>query len=262
MLFQQEDQYANDTGIYRIRNINDGFVYIGQTSACFQKRFWHHKWKLTHHSHDNPHLQRAYDKYGPGAFVFEVIEVVRDKALLDAAEIKHIRQAPKKYNMLDGGGGRRGYPMKDTTKALIGQANRQHMLGSVQSQETRAKRSRSLTDNPKTRRKSNMSAIREQVIMAKQMFMSGACIRDVASQTGLSYHSANAILSNNTWNNHTIEGWDTFIANRNKKKHLTRQDAQVISQLSADGADVSELSIRYGVCRQTIQNILRNRTFK
>ena len=39
-------------GIYKITNILNNKVYIGQTRQPFKKRFWHHSWKLKNNTHD------------------------------------------------------------------------------------------------------------------------------------------------------------------------------------------------------------------
>ena len=61
--------------IYQIRHIESGKVYVG-SSAIPGKRHgehWKHLRLGTHHSR---HLQRAWNKYGEDAFVFEIIEPV------------------------------------------------------------------------------------------------------------------------------------------------------------------------------------------
>jgi group I intron endonuclease len=56
-------------------------VYIG--SAVDIKRRWQdHSSSLQRGVHENPYLQRAWNKYGESAFSFEVVEKVPDYALL------------------------------------------------------------------------------------------------------------------------------------------------------------------------------------
>lgn len=47
------------TGIYRIRNIKNGKIYIGQ-SVDISHRWACHLYDLRNNRHANPHLQRAY----------------------------------------------------------------------------------------------------------------------------------------------------------------------------------------------------------
>lgn len=60
--------------IYKITNIINGKVYIGQTIQSFNRRIKSHRSHLKCHKHHNELLQRAYDKYGWDAFEFEIIE--------------------------------------------------------------------------------------------------------------------------------------------------------------------------------------------
>lgn len=262
MEFIQQDIYANDTGIYQIRNTENGYVYIGQTRERFNRRFWHHRWKLQDGSHDNPQLQNDYNTYGKDAFVFEILETLEDRAALDASEIRYISAADKKYNMLGGGGGRLGYAMKDSTKQLIGEANRQHLLGHKQSEATRKKRSESLKGNPKMRQKKFMTATEDGVILAKRSLMQGNTIEVAAQESGLSYKQVNGILSGNAWNNYYVEGWDEFIRTRPVKRRMTREDAEAIRAAYQEGSTIESLMHEYDVCRDTIKNVLNRKTFK
>ena len=68
MQFVDKDIYKDEVGIYRIKNLINGKLYIGQTLDRFIERYWNHLWKLNNHSHDNRHLQSAWDKYGESGF--------------------------------------------------------------------------------------------------------------------------------------------------------------------------------------------------
>lgn len=70
-------------GIYEIVNWEDGKAssYVG-SSVNIEKRWREHKCLLRHGTHDNSHLQRAWDKYGADAFVFSVLEEVGEDMLL------------------------------------------------------------------------------------------------------------------------------------------------------------------------------------
>lgn len=67
-------EQKNQSGIYQIKNLVNGKVYIGQTK-CFIKRYASHKSSLTNNKHKNHHLQAAVNKYGIEQFVFEVLEI-------------------------------------------------------------------------------------------------------------------------------------------------------------------------------------------
>ncbi len=66
-------KYSNaKSGVYFIRNVINGNFYIGSTT-CDKRRWYTHQSKLKAGIHDNVRLQRAWDKYGSDALVFEVV---------------------------------------------------------------------------------------------------------------------------------------------------------------------------------------------
>jgi len=60
------------SGIYIIRNIESGKVYIG-SAVKLNKRKSDHFSELQSGKHHNQHLQNAYNKYGVDAFEFAVL---------------------------------------------------------------------------------------------------------------------------------------------------------------------------------------------
>lgn len=77
-------------GVYCIRNLLSGKVYVGSATKAFLQRFKGHRTCLRVGRHSNSYLQRAWDKYGSEAFVFETLEacapemcVVREQWWMD-----------------------------------------------------------------------------------------------------------------------------------------------------------------------------------
>lgn len=65
----------NNAGVYLIENLVNGKVYCG-SSKNLSQRFQHHRWRLRKGTHENPHLQAAYSKYGEESFTYRVVEFV------------------------------------------------------------------------------------------------------------------------------------------------------------------------------------------
>jgi group I intron endonuclease len=59
-------------GIYQIRNLVNGKIYIGQSTNLSHRKSSHFS-KLRKDQHDNEHLQNAYNLYGKDNFIFEII---------------------------------------------------------------------------------------------------------------------------------------------------------------------------------------------
>jgi len=79
-------------GIYKIENIINGKVYIGQSINIY-KRWSEHKRNLNNvnNKHPNDYLQKSWDKYGRDNFTFEIIEKC-SVANIDEKEILYIQQ--------------------------------------------------------------------------------------------------------------------------------------------------------------------------
>ena len=92
-------------GIYKIQNLLNGKVYIGQ-SVDIEKRWSVHKTELKNNYHYNTHLQNAWNKYGEENFEFSVVE----QCNIDQLNQKEIYWISKfdsyedGYNLTSGGG--------------------------------------------------------------------------------------------------------------------------------------------------------------
>ena len=58
------------SGVYQIKNVASGKMYIG-SSVSVQQRFRQHKSALRRGKHQNSHLQSAWNLYGEQVFIFE-----------------------------------------------------------------------------------------------------------------------------------------------------------------------------------------------
>jgi len=85
-------------GIYQIRNLVNGKIYIG-SSISLPERWAEHKRTLRRTCHRNIYLQRSWDKYGEDAFIFEVLEIVTDVSNLIKLEQLYLDTHSPDYNM-------------------------------------------------------------------------------------------------------------------------------------------------------------------
>lgn len=143
-------------GVYEIVNIESGRSYVG-SSHDIKHRWWYHVNSLRKGIHCNQHFQRAWDKYGEGAFSFCVLEqvsnrddlVVREQYWLDfkfetddnpyniardadTAMRHYVFTDEVKRKISEAGKGRKH---TEETKRKIGSANK----GRIVSEETRQK---------------------------------------------------------------------------------------------------------------------------
>lgn len=74
-----DEDLKNKSGIYQIRNLLDGKIYIGSATDFYSRKNYEHFYLLRKNKHVNCKLQRAFNKYGEDNFVFEIIEFIKDE---------------------------------------------------------------------------------------------------------------------------------------------------------------------------------------
>ena len=72
----------NKSGIYLIRNVENGKKYVGSTGDTISKRWSCHKTLLRYNKHTNSYLQNAWNKYGEKSFEITVLEECPDDMLI------------------------------------------------------------------------------------------------------------------------------------------------------------------------------------
>jgi group I intron endonuclease len=126
------------SGIYRIRCLANGKVYIG-SAVDFAERWRVHVYELDRGKHHSRYLQRAWNKHGPDGFVFEVIEyadqpvlIEREQWHLDNAQACNPRHG---YNTSPTAGSQLGFKHSEETRAAYSEARK----GRVVTPETKAR---------------------------------------------------------------------------------------------------------------------------
>lgn len=135
-------RFPDESGIYRCLCLENDCSYVGQAQSLLIRQY-HHTSALNCNKHQNQYLQRSWNKYGPDAFVWEVLELcpVED---LDEREIFWIEELDSfkhGFNCTAGGGGLRGYKQSDETKAKHAAVTR-----SIWTPERRARQSERMRD--------------------------------------------------------------------------------------------------------------------
>lgn len=253
MIFINENKYKNNTGIYMIKNLISNKCYIGQTTDRFVERFWNHQWKLINQTHDNIHLQRAWNKYGEANFEFKVLNVCNNDDKINKLEVFYINLfSENSYNISAGGQGKSS-PMSSHAKKIIGEKNRIHMLGRKHTEETKLKMS--LSRKGKCQHKKS-DVINEEIAFNIKTDLINKIPYDIIyKKYNINYRVINNMISNNTWRMVIVEGWDEFRMNRPIK--LTKQVADDIRKKYMEGMFKEELMGEYKRSERTIRDILK-----
>lgn len=241
--FVDIDKYHDSIGIYQIKNLVSGLIYIGQTREGFWKRYNFHRWKLRTNRHDNAWLQAQYNKYGEEAFEFSVIIEVNSVDDLDKFEIEEIAKARLTghcCNIADGGGGAPGVPLSQERRKELGELNRRLNTGKKASDETRQRMSEArkgkkrpegmgakmiATRHEKLLKGEKLETTKlqpDQVVDIKKQLMNNVSWNDLAKQYNVSKSNINAIRSNRSWKFIVVDGWDEY-CEANKTNTRARQ---------------------------------------
>lgn len=125
-------------GVYKITNLVNGKVYIGQ-SVNIKNRWKDHVNSLNRNDSNCTLLQRAWNKYTQESFSFEILELCSED-MLDEIEIKYINiynACKNGYNIESGGNTNKH--LSDETKQKLSKSH----AGIKMSDETRKKMSQS-----------------------------------------------------------------------------------------------------------------------
>ncbi len=163
----------NNSGIYKILNIQTGDYYIG-SAVNLRVRKGLHFHHLRENKHHSTYMQRAYNKYGGNVFEFITILICDPKNLLYFEQLCIDKFKPV-YNICKIAGSSLGvkrsqetkrkisdylknhriyYPMPESEKEKrrVGMLGKKNMLGHAQSEETKKKISNKALGNTRSAR--------------------------------------------------------------------------------------------------------------
>lgn len=127
------------SGIYKIHNILNNKVYVGQ-SLNIERRWESHINKLNKNNHHNAHLQSAWNKYSKNNFVFTIIEIcTNDINNREIFWINYYDSFYNGYNLTRGGEGKPEYKVSEETKRKISHSLRGENAYSVIINDSKAK---------------------------------------------------------------------------------------------------------------------------
>ena len=192
-------------GIYKIENLVNGKVYIGQ-SVDIEKRWGVHLSTIKNNKHKNIYLQNSWNKYGEGSFLFSIIEKCSAE-LLDDKEIHWIKahnssNVNNGYNLTQGGNSLRGelnpfYGKKHTQETI--EILRAHSTGKHQTKESLQKQNESKKGKYHGENSSSNILTEDQVIKIITMLQDCIPMVDVSNSLGISYDIVKSIKQKRNW---------------------------------------------------------------
>lgn len=122
--------------IYKITNIINNKVYIGQTTQRMNERIRNYRSEINYMSEEKARpIIRAMQKYGFDNFIFEIIDETNDKEELDKLEQYYIKKfhslcSENGYNIELGGNGNGKHSPETRRKISVAQiGEKNHMWG-------------------------------------------------------------------------------------------------------------------------------------
>lgn len=242
--------------------IPTGKVYVG-SAVWITKRWRYHREALRAQKHENPYLQRAWNKYGETAFRFTVWKYVPPERLIDeeqrAIDFFQAANRSKGYNICPNAASplgrtygtefrrkisdaRRGKSLSAETKAKISEAMRgnKHLLGHRHSPET--------IEKLKRIREGKKPALGMRHTEATKAVISARFKGKPLSEE----HKQKIAIS--------LKGKPKTIEHR---KRLSESQAMfntdqidAIRKLHAEGISMRRLAEMFGCCTQTICNVV------
>lgn len=238
-IFQQRDgpvftsKWCNmvTVGIYQIRNLKNGKIYIGSTvKNGFKLRWYDHRKTLRKNCHDNDRLQKSWNKHGEQNFIFEILEQIdyprwypeyrKSREILDI-EQWYIDWLKPEHNICQIAGNIMGFKHSDQQKRLWSQQRKGKMRGKNHPMYGKKQKPESINRmrQSKLGLKPSKSTIEKRSKSHKLLYINGA-------------------IGNNT--------------------KLTKEQVKDIRFLILNGFKDIEIAPKYNVDRKTINNIRNN----
>jgi group I intron endonuclease len=275
-------------GIYCIRNVVSGRVYVG-SSVNIRSRWKSHRANLNNGRHPGKVMQASWDRHGPDAFEFSVLEFVENPHDLIAAEqrwidalravdpelgfnvsptagnclgVKHTEETRAKL-----ASSRRGKPKSPEHRKAIGDAHRGRTIPEERRERVAEGVRRYFAENPEARermrdvgRRNGAASAGRRMSEEQKRKLSEARLSDPRF----------AELSRANLAKVTPADRERGIANRQSRKGMANrknrgmsfEQAEEIRRLKAEGWTFRRLSERFGRNVATLHRIVSGATYQ
>lgn len=246
-MFVLKDELPKSSGIYKITNLKNGHVYIGQSINIFNRIMYHHKieYKNINSRCYNTRLYQALRKYGLENFEVSVLELC-DSDELDEKEIQYISSYDSfkhGYNMTPGG---------------------QYWTETIHSSKTEEKRKLTREKNQSLKGENHPRAklSNNEVINIRQRYINGESIKDI-------YIDYKDLYDINTFRRIVLGNTYKEVGNIPLKQDIRYTNSklckeQVIAIRKSyweDCTTVASLSEQYGISKGMINDVVKGRTY-
>lgn len=243
------ENLPHKTGIYKIENLINHRVYIGQSKDIYKRYHSHHKsdcYNIKSPAY-NFQIYQAIRKYGEENFIINVLEICEENQL-DEKEcywIKYYNSYKNGYNATEGG---------------------QYWSNNIHSEETEKKRkkTRELNQSLKGQNHPRAKLTNNEVINIRQRYIDGESVKEIYQDYKLIYKNINTfrrIVLGKTYKE--VGNIPTKENIRYTNAKLTTDQVKEIRFLyETTNTSLTELSKKYNVSAGTISNVVYYKTYK
>lgn len=235
------------SGIYKITNLLNGKIYIGQSKDIYNRYHQHHKYEYKNENRSNFHLYQAIKKYGLNNFSIEVIELCPQDELNEKEIywIKYYNSFEQGYNMTLGGSSLSPKIHSEETE--------------IKRQQTREKTQSLMGENHPRAKLTN-----DEVLAIRNRYISGENIQQIYQDYKEIYNNFETfqrIVLGKTYS--TVGNIPTQIDKKMANSKFTVEDIIDIRRLYyIDCVTQAELAKRYEVSQSTIKDIVNRVSYK
>ena len=228
------------SGIYQIRNLVNGKIYIGSAVLLIRREKDHFR-QLKKDQHPNRKLQRAWNKHGEQNFLFEIVEEVQERENLIEREQRYIDILNPEYNICKFAGSNLGRRLSEETRQKMSEARKGEKhpnFGKHLSEETRQK-------------------ISQSRIGEKHPNFGKHCSEETRQKI------SEANKGNHLSEEHRQKISDAFKGEKSSRAKLTCEKVNEIRENYKTGKfSYAKLAKEYGVSPSAVQHIIENRSWK
>ena len=202
----------SNSGIYEIRNLENGKRYIGSAVNPPNRKRQHFQ-SLARGDHHSVSLQRAWNKYGADKFKFIQL-IICSKENLITYEQDFIDWYKPEYNIAPKAGSQLGFKMSDESKKKLSEAAKRtkNFTGHKHSEETKnrirktktgvklGKYGKERVEKTSIAMRASKSVLNEELVRkGKQMRRLGAKAQSIADCLGCSIHAVYDFMRGRTY---------------------------------------------------------------
>lgn len=244
-------------GIYMIKNIANGKVYVGKAKDIIG-RWGAHVGGLLKNKHGNEHLQRAWNKYGEENFYFTILEEVEleNQDEREKYWIQHCKSYDPQFGYNKTYGGEGGIPTEETLLKLKKVKNTKEFLDKNRDFQTGVSLPKELSKKIKASKQKNFKQFtRQEIEDIVKRRKNGEYYINIANDYGVCYNVIRSIVLENAPETKTRKTSKNTKSRSNGNFKLSDEEVREIKRLLQKGTNYQVLSEKYNVSKSTIKRI-------